>query len=303
MEDMKHIIFNIQKFSVNDGPGIRTTVFMKGCMLNCIWCHNPESKSIRPQVFLNPRRCVGCGECIKACPHSLHAFSEDGTHTIDRQKCVFCGSCVDACIGALEMSGKEMTVDEIIAEVMKDKTFYDNSGGGMTVSGGDPMLHPAFTLALLKAAKEKGLHTCIETSGFAKWEDVEALIPYVDLFLWDFKESDPVRHKEFTGVSNERILDNLHRLDAAGGKVVLRCPLIPGYNVRDEHLSAIASLANELTHVVRIDVEPYHPLGKSKSEAIGETYALADMTFPPDSDVKEWIAAIAEKTNVPVQKA
>lgn len=303
MEELKHVIFNIQKFSVNDGPGIRTTVFMKGCMLNCIWCHNPESKSVRPQVFLNPRQCVGCGECINACPKGLHSFSSNGDHLIDRKGCISCGNCINACIGALEMCGREMTVSEILAEVMKDKSFYDHSGGGMTVSGGDPMMHPAFTLALIKAAKEKGLHTCIETSGLARWKDLEALLPYTDLFLWDVKETDSVRHREFTGAGNEQILDNLRRLDAAGGKTILRCPLIPGCNVRGEHLAAIAALANELKNVIRIDVEPYHPLGKSKSEAIGETYALGDLSFPPEKDVKAWITAIAEKTSVPVQKA
>ncbi len=301
--DDKCLVFNIQKFSVNDGPGIRTTVFLKGCMLNCLWCHNPESKSARPQIMLTPRLCVGCGACLASCPQGLHAFDESGAHNIDRSRCTACGACADACVGALEICGKPMTVDEILAEVKKDEAFYRHSGGGMTVSGGDPLFHPAFTRELLRRAKEESLHTCVETSGHARWEDLEALLPFVDLFLWDVKETDTVRHRQFTGVGNERILENLHKLDAAGAKTVLRCPVIPGCNDRPEHFAAIAALANGLTGVQNIDVEPYHPLGKSKSEALGESYALGDLGFPEEDTVKGWIAAIAADTAVPVKKA
>lgn len=303
MQEMKHVIFNIQRFSVNDGPGIRTTVFMKGCMLNCLWCHNPESKSGKPQISLMPQKCIGCGECLKACPRHLHSLSETGAHLIDRKACEQCGQCVEACAGALEMMGKEMTVEEILKVVLRDQPFYERSGGGMTVSGGDPMYHPAFTLALLKAAKEKGLHTCIETSGFAKWQDLEALLPYVDLFLWDVKETDSALHQQFTGVPNERILENLRKLNAAGAQIVLRCPLIPGYNVREAHLKNIAALSEELEHVIRVDVEPYHPLGKSKSEAIGESYALSELSFPEEKDVQAWISLLSAHTKKPVKKA
>lgn len=303
MNDMKHVIFNIQRFSVNDGPGIRTTVFMKGCMLNCLWCHNPESKSPRPQVFLSPRLCIGCGECIKACEKGFHSFSEDGKHLIDRAHCVLCGKCAEACVGALEMCGKEMTTEEIVKEVLKDKPFYENSGGGMTVSGGDPLFAPDFTLALLKEAKNQGLHTCIETSGFSRWEKIEALIPYVDLFLWDVKETDSEKHMEYTGVNNELILENLHKLDAAGAKTILRCPVIPGYNDRAEHFAGIGALAESLKNVQEINIEPYHPLGQSKSEAIGEEYALAGLTFPKEDVVKEWMAAIQRGTKAAVKKA
>ena len=303
MSDMKHVIFNIQRFSVNDGPGIRTTVFMKGCMLNCLWCHNPESKSAKPQIFLTPRLCVGCGECIQACERQLHSFTEDGKHLIDRANCGLCGKCAEACVGALEVCGKEMTPEEIVKEVLKDKPFYENSGGGMTVSGGDPLFAPDFTLALFKEAKSQGLHTCIETSGFAKWEKLEALIPYVDLFLWDVKETDSTRHEEYTGVQNGLILENLKRLDAAGAKTVLRCPIIPGCNDREEHFAGIAALAESLENVQEINIEPYHPLGQSKAEAIGEEYALAGLTFPKEEVVKEWMAEVQKGTRVDVKKA
>jgi pyruvate formate lyase activating enzyme len=163
----------------------------------------------------------------------------DGSHRIDREACALCGACINACTGALEMCGKEMTVEQILDEVVRDESFYRNSGGGMTVSGGDPLFCPDFTLALVKGAKERGLHVCIETSGHAAWEHIEVLLPYVDIFLGDVKESNSDRHKQFTGVGNERILDNLERLDRAGTRIILRCPIVPTFNDREEHLRAI----------------------------------------------------------------
>lgn len=303
MSELKHYVFNIQRFSVNDGPGIRTTVFLKGCMLNCLWCHNPESKSPKPQLMFHESKCIGCGNCLKVCPKGLHTMGETGAHLIDRGACEACGTCAADCAGALEIVGKEMTVEEILEEVRKDELFYVNSGGGMTVSGGDPLMCPEFTLELLKAAKACGLHTCMETSGHAKWQDIEKLMPYVDLFLWDVKETDPVRHKEYTGVTNERILSNLRRLNGAGAEIVLRCPLIPGLNDREEHLKAIAGLAEELSGVQRVDVEPYHPLGKSKCEDLGKEYALGDLSFTEEDVVSFWIGTIQAGTSKPVQKA
>lgn len=303
MNKVKGLIYNIQKFCINDGPGIRTTVFLKGCMLNCLWCHNPESKSPKKQLMLHSGRCIGCGKCIAACPENLHSFSESGEHCIERGRCTACGKCAEVCTGALELVGREADTEEILKEVMRDALFYKNSGGGITLSGGEPLMQPEFTLALLKAAKEKGLHTCIETCGFAKWEQIETLIPYVDIFLWDYKECDPARHKAYTGVSADVILENLHRLNEAGASVILRCPIIPGYNDREEHFAAIAQLAEELSSVICVDIEPYHPLGKPKSESLGETYALDALTFPTDETVEYWINTISKNTTKPVRKA
>ncbi|MBQ4637445.1 MAG: glycyl-radical enzyme activating protein [Clostridia bacterium] len=294
-------VFNIQRFCVNDGPGIRTAVFLKGCMLNCIWCHNPESKFPKPIVSLTQKLCIGCMECIKTC--SKHYFDEQKGHGIDRASCITCGRCVENCVGALEIMGKEMTVDEIIAEVMRDEDFYKTSGGGMTITGGDPLFRPEFTFELAKAAKEKGLHVCIETSGFAKWEQLERIAGFTDIFLFDIKESDPKLHEKFTGVSNGLILENLKKLDDMGAKTILRCPIIPSHNARDEHFISIADIANGLKNVIRIDIEPYHPLGKSKSEAIGEDYPLGDLGMPEEATVRGWIETIGKHTNVPVQKA
>jgi len=301
--DAMSLVFNIQRCSVNDGPGIRTTVFLKGCPLRCLWCHNPESSTPGMQLMLDAGRCIGCGRCIDACPNGLHRFTGEGGHQIDRTLCTACGACAAACAGALSLVGKKMTIDAILKEVMKDRAFYRHSGGGMTLSGGEPLMHPEFTLALLKGAKEAGLHTCIETSGYARPADIEALLPYVDIFLWDIKECDPQRHKAYTGVSNERILENLRLINSRGAAIILRCPIIPGMNDRAEHFAFIAALAEELDGVTRVDVEPYHPLGKSKAESLGQTYPLGDLSFPPDEAIAAWIAAISAGTKKPVQKA
>lgn len=299
----KGMIFDIQRFSLQDGPGIRTTVFLKGCPLNCIWCHNPESKKQKPQLMLYSARCIGCGECLGRCPLGLHSFTEAGEHIIKRDSCTACAECVEGCVGALQLFGREQTCEEIIAEVERDRSFYDNSGGGMTVSGGEPLMQPELTTALLKAAKEKGISTAIETSGFAPEKVIASVLPYTDLFLFDFKESDPERHKQYTGVGNERILANLRYLDSKGACVVLRCPIIPGCNDRPDHFAAIAAIAEELSCISRVDVEPYHPLGKSKAEALGVDYPLGDLGFPDDELVKKWVAEIAKGTGKPVAKS
>ncbi len=232
----------------------------------------------------------------------LHSFT-DGKHLIERNKCAACGKCAEACSGALEICGKEMTVEEILHEVNKDASFYKNSGGGMTVSGGEPLAHPRFTYELLKAAKGFGLHTCIETCGHAKWEDIEAILPYVDVFLWDVKETDSALHKKYTGVTNERILDNLRRISNEGANIVLRCPIIPGYNDRDEHLTAIGRLAEELDSVTHVEIEPYHSLGSHKCTELGCTYELDEVSAPEDNTVQKWIKTIVSETKKDVRKA
>ncbi len=295
-------VFNIQKFSINDGPGIRTTVFMKGCPLNCLWCHNPESKSAKPEIFFDKRKCTGCRSC-EVCPYGCHVFT-DTEHIFNREKCIACGKCAEVCFAdALEIAGEKKTVDEVISEVMKDKDFYENSGGGMTLSGGEPMYQFEFTYELLKTAKENGLHTCIETCGFAKWEQYEKIADLVDIFLFDYKATDSEKHKEFTGVPNELILENLKKLDEKGCKTVLRCPIIPGLNDTDEHFSSIARTANSLKNVLEINIEPYHPLGKGKSEMLGKEYFSDDLSFADDDAVKEWIETISTQTEVKVKKA
>jgi len=296
-------VFNIQKFSVNDGPGIRTTVFLKGCPLNCIWCHNTESKFTKREIFYNFEKCIGCGKCSNICDYLCHII-EDGKHIYDRSRCIACGECTKECFTeALETVGETKTVEEVIEEVLKDKDFYENSGGGITLSGGEPLLQFEFSYELLKKAKQEGLHTCIETCGFAKEEDLIKIAPFVDIFLFDYKETNSIKHKEFTGVSNEGIIKNLKTLDELGCKIILRCPIIPTLNDREEHLHGIASIANELKNIVEINVEPYHPLGSSKAMFLGREYSLNDITFPQNETVEGWISTISSKTKVKVKRA
>ena len=300
---MNGTIFNIQKFCINDGPGIRTTVFVKGCPLDCLWCHNPESKSTKPEIFYDVRKCIGCGRCAAACSAGCHEITAEG-HVFHREKCVRCGKCAENCYAdALEKVGYEITVEDALAEVMKDEIFYKNSGGGMTVSGGEPMAQFEFTYELLKAAKEKGLHTCMETCGFAPSEHYRKVAPLVDIFLFDYKVTNSMLHQKYTGVPNDKILGNLRMLDAMGAATVLRCPIIPTINNTDEHLNGIAAMANELRHVLEINIEPYHPLGSGKSAMLDREYVLKDLTFPDNVEVEQWMEQIRSQTSVTVKKA
>ncbi len=300
--ELKGIVFNVQRFSINDGPGIRTTVFLKGCPLNCLWCHNPESKRREIQMFYNHERCVACGRCAEACVRSCHIFG--GEHLFNRAACIACGKCAEKCASnALEKVGYETTVEEIINEVVRDEIFYRSSGGGITVSGGEPFFQFDFTLELLKSAKKKGLHACIETSGATSKERIAKIAPFVDIFLFDYKETNAELHEKYTGIRNEEIIKNLEYLDKIGCKTVLRCPIIPGFNDRNDHFDGIANTANRLKNVLRIEVEPYHVLGKSKAINLGENYLADGVQSPTKDTVDEWINAIAAKTGVPVKKA
>ncbi len=299
----KATIFDIQRFSVHDGPGIRTTVFIKGCPIKCLWCHNPESQAPYPQLMFHKEQCIGCGKCVRVCESACHRWEEDGTHRILREACTHCGSCVQECVGALSMCGKKMTPDEVLQVVLRDRCFYENSGGGLTLSGGEPLWSIDFSYELLRLAKEAGLHTALETSGCSKWEDLERIRPFVDLFLYDYKETDSDLHKQFTGVSNHLILDNLKRLNDTGASVILRCPIIPGCNDREDHFQAIGRLADALPCITGVDIEPYHPLGRSKSLDLGMEYPLGDLSFPPQEVVASWVEKVAFYTRKTVRKS
>jgi pyruvate formate lyase activating enzyme len=276
----KATVFDIERFAVHDGPGIRTTVFLKGCFLQCRWCHNPESMSAQPTLLFTVEHCVGCGECAKACPEGVHTLV-DGRHDLLRGRCVTCGACVQACFtGALEMAGREMTVDEVMREVLLDAPFYSRSGGGMTVSGGEPLAQFPFTHALLQAAKAHDLHTALDTSGLCSWDHLQELIPNVDLFLYDLKHMDPARHQALTGASNEPILSNLRRLDQTGKTIWIRIPLIPGQNDEETNFHSLGRFIAPLESVERVEILRYHRLAETKYERMGNDYPLKQLDAP-----------------------
>lgn len=286
-------VFDIQRMSVHDGPGIRTTVFMKGCPLRCLWCHNPESQSFDISIGYNSEKCLGCGECAKFC--SAHTV-KDGMHIYDRDKCKRDGRCTDLCLNkAIMVSGYETTAEAVIREVLKDKIFYKNTGGGVTFSGGEPLSQPRFLLELLVEAKKAGLHTVVDTSGFGKSETIKEIAPYTDLFLWDFKESDEGKHIEFTGVSNIPIRENLRLVNELGVPVILRCPIIPGLNDREDHFDGIASLAAETQCVKEVNVMAFHKLGDGKYEAFDMENATVDIPAMQNDRKAEIIKAISKR--------
>lgn len=297
----KGMIFDIQKSSVHDGPGIRTVVFLKGCPLRCIWCHNPESLHAKPEILFDPEKCVSCGRCIKTCPNECHTLI-NGKHEFDRSKCTPLGNCTKACLNdALELCGRQMFATEVIREVLKDKLFYENSGGGMTLSGGEPMVQFTFTKELLQLAKQNKLHVCMETCGFAPWREYEEILPLIDLFLFDIKTVNPQKHKTLTGQDNTLILENLKKLNDSGAKIFLRCPLVPGVNDSEAELCGIGELADGLINVEEVDVEPYHPLGISKAHRLGIDDGFK-APFTPKEIWQSWIRQISKNTNKIVKK-
>jgi len=251
--------------------------------------------------MLDDSRCISCGRCADVCTN--HEIV-DARHIYLRENCNACGKCVDAClVSALEKTGYEKDSDDIIEEVLKDIAFYKRSGGGMTLSGGEPMAQLDFTLEILKKAKEKGIHVCMETCGYASQAAFESVAPYVDVFLYDYKISDPDEHYKYTGVSNSMIMSNLRALDSAGKKIILRCPIIPSVNDNSNHFSGIARVANELKNVLEINIEPYHPLGAGKAAKLAMEYSINDIGLTDNSITEKWIKEISSQTAVPVKKA
>ncbi|NSW91289.1 MAG: glycyl-radical enzyme activating protein [Firmicutes bacterium] len=263
------VVFDIQRFSIHDGPGIRTTVFLKGCPLRCKWCQNPEGLHIRREIQFFENKCIMCKKCFNICPEDLHRL-ENGLHVIKREGCMLCGKCVNECYsGALRFSAEYMTVDEIMEAVSIDKVYYDLSGGGVTISGGDPLFQCSFTLSILKECKSRGINTAIETSGHGKWQDLKKLVDHSDIVFIDLKLYSNIKHREFTGVDNSRILKNIIRLDNLRKPFIVRTPIVPGVNDNETELQCIADFIKKLTNVMYWEWIPYHRLGESKYRALG----------------------------------
>ncbi|NPU85951.1 MAG: glycyl-radical enzyme activating protein [Syntrophaceae bacterium] len=277
----KGTIFDIQRFSVHDGPGIRTTVFFKGCPLRCAWCANPESQDTRPQLMMRNNRCTACGRCLPACPERAVRLTKDGRRRIFWKKCTQCLRCVAACeTGALSIAGREATIAEIVNEVERDRSFYETSGGGVTLSGGEPLLQPEFAVRLLERCKERGLHTALDTCGYADPDILLAAIRYADLVLYDIKALDDERHRKYTGVGNSLILENA-KLVARSVRTWFRIPLVAGVNDTVEEIREIATLARRLG-VEKISLLPYHAGGREKRLRIGAGKSPFRGNVPPE---------------------
>ena len=294
-------IFDIQRFSIHDGPGIRTTVFLKGCPLQCLWCGNPESIPSEPSLSYMDDKCIGCGACFDQCPQHALSPAATGKAVVDRGRCQGSGDCAQVCDPqALEMVGRVVTSGEVLDVVLRDKIYYDTSGGGMTLSGGEPLMQPDFAKLLLIEAKARGLHTAVETSGYAIWGAIRPLGPLVDLWLFDYKETNRQLHEKFVGKPNDLILSNLKRLYEQGARIQLRCPMIPGHNARTEHLDGIAALAKSMPRIESVELLPYYDLWRAKLERFGLQTQLPESVKPPDKRTVDGWKDYLQSRGVPV---
>jgi len=278
------LIFDIKRFAIHDGPGIRTTVFLKGCPLNCLWCHNPEGKAREREFMWWKEKCVGCRDCENACTKSAISFYDDSL-LLDKRKCDLCGACVNVCHSqALKLIGKEMTVAQIMKEIEKDMLFYDESRGGVTFSGGEPLMQPFFLHGLLKACKERGVHTAVDTCGHTNSDVLLEISKHVDLFLYDVKVINDEKHIKFTGVSNKLILDNLNMLSKIRQKLIVRFALIPGVNNDKEDILELGAFVSSLENVKEISILPYHKGGIEKSKRLRKPEYLFFLSHSPTAE-------------------
>ncbi len=297
-------VCNIQRFSVHDGPGIRTTVFLKGCTLRCFWCHNPESWRPTPELQLHPDRCIGCEACVAACTEGAQTVDAAGELVFQRELCIACGACVEVCYaGARELSGKSLTVDAVVDEVLQDRPFYENSGGGVTLSGGEPAYQPEFAKAILSRCREAEIHTAIETAGHLPWAPLSQLLPITDLVMMDLKHMDPDKHRWAVGASNRLVLENARRLAETDKPIIFRTPVVPTVNDTAAEIGAIAAFVSELQALrhaapdraasISLELLPFHRMAGDKYASMGFTYAAHDLA-PPAQEKLAALTSTAE---------
>jgi pyruvate formate lyase activating enzyme len=289
------LVFDIKRYAIHDGPGIRIVVFLKGCNLNCAWCHNPEGIAAGQERMYAPARCIGCGTCVSACPNSALSLTPDGIVT-DTTLCEMCGTCAAVCpTKAIELSGTTMTVEKILAEIEKERVFFEQSGGGVTFSGGEPMLHTDFLVRLLDECRDRGIHTAVDTAGLVSTETLLKVASRTDLFLYDLKLMDSDRHREWTGVPNGKILENLQTLAGMGAKVVVRIPLVGGVNDDEENILATAQFLNGLPgEKIRVNLLPYHKIAQAKYAKLGRGEAFRPLNEPDQDSIKRAVEILGE---------
>ena len=303
MPDLTGFVFNIQRFSIHDGPGIRSTVFLSGCPLRCFWCHNPEGFKRQPQVQFFPDKCILCGECLTVCQQEAHQINGDG-HTYDRAQCVRCGECIAACCAeAVQFTAKEISVSQVVEEVLRDQTFYETSGGGLTLSGGEPLLQRKFSRAVLEDCQRAGVHTAIETSAHCRWDDLNELLPWVDLVMMDIKHLDDEKHTWATGVSNQLILSNARRLADTGIPLIFRIPVIPTVNDssrRDRRNRPIYQHPAEGED--SLELLPFHRLAGDKYASLELDYGARHLTSPSKEHMRVLLKSAHQHTSYAISR-
>ncbi len=301
---IKGIVLKIERFAIHDGPGIRTVVFMKGCPLRCGWCSTPESQKLSPEMEYFVDRCLRCARCVEVCPLGAISILGNGEIFTDRELCINCDyQCAEVCpSGARKIAGEEMTVEEVVKEVEKDTLFYANSGGGVTLSGGEPAMQPEFSLGILKACKERGIHTAIETCGYVKWDILDEMLKYLDLVYMDIKHMSPEEHKKLTGKGNELILENTRRVATKypDKPLIIRIPVIPGYNDSDENITDIVQFVRQLKGEHKIELLPYHKFGISQYRVLSRDYSMSDLEPPPEERMRA-LKKLVESYGIPAQ--
>lgn len=295
------IIFDIQRFSIHDGPGIRTTIFLKGCTLNCFWCHNPEGIKYKPEVLFYSNKCIFCGECILRCTHSAHKIDESN-HIYIKERCIVCGECIKYCYSnALEIAGKKVSVEEVFKEIIRDYEYYKKSNGGITLSGGEPLIQTEFCYSLLEKCKSNGIHTAIETSGNCRWDQIEKVLPYTDLIMMDIKHMNSEKHKLVTGVRNELILENAQKLAEEKTQLIFRIPVIPTVNNTIEEITEIAKFISYLQEIrkdkykgdspeIKLELLKFHKLAGDKYKSLGINNCANDLPIITNNEMEKFKA-------------